>query len=179
MTVAGNRIQENGAAGVAVTGTRTSDVVIGRQAAVPQPNGTGNLISGNVGAGISVTGSQRVTILGNSIGTNGLAPIVRNNGPAAPTLTSVTRRGTQFDIRGTVTGTAVGQKFYVDLYMDTTTGGQGYMGRVLVTIARGTTGSFRVLLNAPAGGLGGGFIRATSTVATGGTLFGDTSAFSA
>jgi parallel beta-helix repeat protein len=182
--IAGNVIRDNAADGVGVSGSRTSGVVIGRNPSISMPNGAGNTVIGNGGAGVRVDQAQRVTMIGNSFGSNGVAPIVLanngNSGVSQPNLTSVTQKVTnqarpQWDIRGTVSGTA-GQRFYVDFYMDLASGGQGYMGRVLVTVASNGTGAFRTILNSPAGGLGGGTIRATATVATSGTLFGSTSA---
>jgi hypothetical protein len=186
VTIAGNVIQANTGDGVLVQGGRTSGVVIGRAPSVTVPNGTGNTITGNGGAGILVNASHRVTMIGNSIGSNAVAPIIlqagANSGVQSPTITSVINRvpnqaKPQWDVRGQVLGT-VGQRFYIDLYMDLAAGGQGYMGRVLVTVGVGGVGSFRVIVNGPAGGLGASGVKATATVATGGTLFGSTSAFS-
>jgi parallel beta-helix repeat protein len=183
--VAGNSIHNNTGDGIGVMGLRTSGVVIGRAPSITMPNGSGNSITGNGGAGIRVTAAKNVTMIGNSFGSNGGLPIVLagggNGGVTPPTITSTTLRlgnqaQPQWDIRGTVSG-APGQRFYVDFYMDVVGGGQGYMGRVLATVGSNGPGSFRVILSSPAGGMGSHTIKATATVATGGTLFGSTSQF--
>lgn len=184
VVVAGNAIDGNSGYGISVTGASTRGVIVGRSPSITVPDASGNAIVGNTTGGVLVDGASAVTIIANSYVNNGGSPIAlvngANSGISPPTLTLAKARvagqkNPQYDVRGTVSGTA-GQRVYVDIYGERPAdGGQYYLGRVLVTIGSGGTGSFRTLLT----GSGGGFetLSATSTPAS--TLSGGTSEFSA
>jgi hypothetical protein len=183
VVVAGNAIEGNTGYGISVTGPTTRGVIVGRSPSITVPDASANSLVDNSTGGVLVDGASAVTIIANSFINNGGTPISlvngANGGISPPTLTLAKarvsgQRNPQYDVRGTVSGTA-GQRVYVDIYGERSAdGGQYYLGRVLVTIGSGGTGSFRTLLT----GSGGGFetLSATSTPAM--TLMGGTSEFS-
>lgn len=184
ITVAGNEIEGNGGYGISAVGPLTRGVIIGRAPSITVPDAAGNALIGNTSGGVLVDGASAVTILANSFIGNGGSPIAllngANSGITAPTLTLAKarvagQRNPQYDVRGTVSGTA-GQRVYVDVYGERLSdGGQYYLGRVLVTISSGGTGSFRTLLT----GSGGGFDTLSATATPASTMTGGTSEFSA
>ena len=150
------------------------------------------MIRGNVLGGVRVAEARQVTIVGNEFYGNGAGVESdislangANGGIASPTIVSATARlvgmsNPQYDVRGTVTGTA-GQKFYIDLYGIRNDGRMFFLGRVLVTAGAGNTAAFRAVVGPTRQQLGNGgginSIVATSTSAV--TFGGGTSVFSA
>ena len=191
IAVVGNEISNNVQFGINVLGARSSGITIGRTPSIAFPNGSENTIRSNALGGVRVDAATSVTIVGNQIVNNALTPdnqiILLNNGNGgiqAPVIVSATKRvsgqrAPQYDVKGTIAGTA-GQRMYVDLYGNRTSDGrQFFLGRVLVRISTDGTGSFRVFVGPAikqAGAGGVDQIVGTATLAT--ALTGGTSAFS-
>jgi hypothetical protein len=208
--ISGNAIQANGVGvgsatsgvGVLVTGSRTSDNVIGTRIVEGRVVGVGNEISGNLGYGVSVvSGARNAQIQSNSIYDNTLGAINRAAGSnfnvAAPRISSAVVKygaatGPQVVVAGTVAG-SVRQQLAIDVYatpaatIDSSVpvGGRVHLGRFTVTITSETGTSFTgtlPILTLTAGDL----ITATATtlsVGSGGSMWstpiGSTSAMSA
>jgi hypothetical protein len=183
VTVAGNAIRDNAGYGVSVAGGRVSGITIGRAVPVNRPTAAANSIVGNVSGGVLVDAAQAVSIVGNSIASNGGLGIEllngANTGVTAPLLTSavprvVGQKSPQYDVRGSVFRTGDGtqpQTCLVDIYgTNTATSRQVFLGRVVVTIREGANAaSFRLIV----GAIGAAFnqIVATATLGAGTSEF--------
>jgi hypothetical protein len=208
--ISGNTIQSNGinpgstttGVGILVTGSRTTETVIGTRVANGRLVGVPNQIFENLGFGVSVVGgAQNTQIQSNSIYDNTLGSINRaagtNANVAAPVISSaVVRNGAATGAQVVVTGTVAGtlrQQVAIDVY-STPSGavdpalpasGRVYLGRFTVTITNVAGTAFTAtlpILSLAAGDL----ITATATtltVASGSstvsTPIGSTSAMSA
>lgn len=165
IVVAGNDIRSNEGYGVSVQAdsaeaSRVSAVTIGRPVPVNRPTAATNTIVGNGAGGVRVDAAQAVSIVGNSIASNGGPGIVLENGANAgvssPLLASaaprvIVQKSPQYDVRGSVGRTGEGseqQIYFVDIYgTNTATSRQVFLGRVVVTVRPGaSSASFRAIV---------------------------------
>ena len=188
VVVAGNDIRDNDGFGVSVAAasaaaSRVSAVTIGRPVPVSRPTASTNTIVGNASGGVQVDRAQAVSVVGNSIASNGGPGISlvggANGGVVAPTLASaaprvIGQKSPQYDVRGGIgrTGTGTEQQIYlVDLYgTNTATSRQVFLGRVVAVVRAGAaSASFRAIVGAA--GQRYDQIVATATLGTGTSEF--------
>jgi parallel beta-helix repeat protein len=180
--VIGNTVSANEGDGIAITGARSTDNLIGVRSVGTGEAGLANKVFANLGAGIRVTQGIRNQVAGNSIYKNVGGGIVLQDGgnssQSSPTLTSARRvvvaGRPQLQVTGEVRG-APRQRIVVDLYRNDITDGNpatglGYqaraaIGRVTVTLDATGRGTFTTTLsaNVPAGDR----ITAVATTASG------------
>ena len=180
--VIGNTVSANEGDGIAITGTRSTDNLIGVRSVGTGEAGVANKVFANLGAGIRVTQGIRNQVAGNSISKNVGGGIVLQDGgnssQPSPTLTSARRvvvaGRPQLQVTGEVRG-APRQRIVVDLYRNDVTDGNpatglGYqaraaIGRVTVMLDATGRGTFTTTLsaNVPAGDR----ITAVATTASG------------
>jgi hypothetical protein len=188
VVVAGNDIRNNDGFGVSVVAapaaaSRVSAVTIGRPVPVNRLTPATNTIVGNASGGVLVDGAQAVSVVGNSIASNGGLGISlvngANGGVVAPALASaaprvIGQKSPQYDVRGSIGRTGMGteqQVYSVDLYgTDTATSRQVFLGRVVVVVRAGAaSASFRAIVGAA--GQRYDQIVATATLGTGTSEF--------
>ena len=180
--VIGNAVSANEGDGIAITGARSTDNLIGVRSVGTGEAGVANKVFANLGAGVRVTKGVRNQVAGNSIYKNVGGGIVLQDGgnsmQAAPTLTSAKRvvvaGRPQLQVTGEVRG-AARQRIVVDLYRNDLADGNpatglGYqaraaIGRVTVMLDATGRGTFTATLsaNVPAGDR----ITAVATTASG------------
>lgn len=189
--ISGNTIQSNGinpgstttGVGILVTGSRTTETVIGTRVANGRLVGVPNQIFENLGFGVSVVGgAQNTQIQSNSIYDNTLGSINRaagtNANVAAPVISSaVVRNGAATGAQVVVTGTVAGtlrQQVAIDVY-STPSGavdpalpasGRVYLGRFTVTITNVAGTAFTATLPILSLAAAGDLITATVTTLT-------------
>ena len=180
--VVGNTISANEGDGIAISGGRSSDNLVGVRSAGLGESGVANAVFANFGAGIRVARGVRNQVAGNSIYGNVEGGIVLQEGgnsmQPAPSLTSARRvvvaGRTQVQVTGEVRG-APRQRIVVDFFRNDAADGNpatrtGYqsrtaIGRVTVVLDASGKGTFTAMLAAvvPAGD----WLTAVATTASG------------
>jgi parallel beta-helix repeat protein len=180
--VAGNTISANEGDGIAITGARSTDNLIGARSVGTGEASVANRVFANLGAGIRVAQGIRNQVAGNSIYTNVGGGIVLQDGgnssQPSPTLTSARRvvvaGRPQLQVTGEVRG-APRQRIVIDLYRNDVADGnpatgldyqaRATIGRVTVTLDATGRGTFTTTLsaNVPSGDR----ITAVATTASG------------